>query len=64
MVSQSCTLCRKPSLPGLVRGAGKCLYHWSAGVWGKAWADELEHRRSLRRWPNANLARCSSARCW
>lgn len=39
-----CTLCGKPGIPGLIAGAGKCQYHWNAGVWGKAWADEVERQ--------------------
>lgn len=38
---QVCTECGEPSIPGLARGAGKCQYHWNAGVWGKAWADKV-----------------------
>jgi hypothetical protein len=40
--TQTCTLCDKPSIPGLVRGKGKCQYHWNAGVWGEKWANEVE----------------------
>ena len=36
-----CTLCSAISVPGLLRGAGKCQYHWVAGVWGKEYADRL-----------------------
>ena len=36
-----CTICGKPGIPGLIRGAGKCQYHWAAGVWGKAYADSV-----------------------
>jgi len=44
--TQKCTLCDKPSIPGLVRGKGKCQYHWNAGVWGKEWADRVERDRN------------------
>lgn len=43
-----CTECGKPGIPGLIKGAGKCQYHWNAGVWGKQWADEVERRKALR----------------
>lgn len=39
-----CTICGKPGIPGLFKGNGKCEYHWAAGVWGVAWADECERR--------------------
>jgi hypothetical protein len=44
--AQKCTLCDKPSIPGLVRGRGKCQYHWNVGVWGKEWADEVQKRET------------------
>lgn len=39
---QMCSIpgCDKRSIPGLIRGHGKCQYHWNAGVWGKEWADK------------------------
>ena len=40
-----CTICGKPGIPGIIRGAGKCQYHWAAGVWGKAYADSLYGRQ-------------------
>jgi len=52
----TCTICKKPSIPGLFKGAGKCQYHWNEGVWGKAWADNVEsteRRREMNRNPNA-----------
>jgi len=36
-----CTICGKPGIPGLLRGQGKCQEHWTAGVWGQAWADKV-----------------------
>jgi hypothetical protein len=38
---QVCTLCEKPSISGLIRGRGKCQYHWNLGCWGKDWADKV-----------------------
>lgn len=32
--------CNHKSIPGLINGAGKCPYHWAAGVWGEEWADK------------------------
>jgi hypothetical protein len=43
---QKCTLCDKPSIPGLKPGQGKCQYHWNTGVWGKEWADEVRKSES------------------
>ena len=40
-VKNPCTICGEPGIPGLIRGAGKCQYHWNAGVWGKAYADSV-----------------------
>ncbi len=40
-MTQRCTKCDKPSIPGLINGCGKCQYHWNEGVWGKEWADRL-----------------------
>lgn len=39
-VRQLCTKahCGLPSLPGLIKGCGKCPYHWAEGVWGTAHA--------------------------
>ena len=37
-----CTKCPEPSIPGLIPGAGKCQYHWNAGVWGEAWAEAVK----------------------
>lgn len=39
--SASCTICGKPSIPGLLRGAGKCQYHYNVGQFGKAHADSV-----------------------
>lgn len=35
-----CTVCGKPSIPGLLYG--KCQYHYNLHVWGKDWADKCE----------------------
>lgn len=40
-----CTICGKPGIPGLIRGAGKCQYHWAVGVWGKEYADSVQGRQ-------------------
>lgn len=39
---QPCSVlhCGLRSVAGLIPGAGKCPYHWAAGVWGEAWADK------------------------
>jgi hypothetical protein len=34
--------CGKPSIPGLIQGAGKCQYHYNVGQFGKEWADKVE----------------------
>ena len=39
---QLCTICKEPSIPGLVKGRGKCQYHWNVGAFGQAWADRVE----------------------
>ena len=44
-VKNPCTICGKPGIPGLIRGAGKCQYHWNAGVWGKEYADRVHGRQ-------------------
>ena len=43
--TNTCTVCGKPSIPGLHRGSGKCQYHWNAMLWGKEWADWVEKTR-------------------
>lgn len=45
MKAQVCTICGKRSIPGLIRGQGKCQYHWDAGAFGKKWADKV-HKES------------------
>lgn len=45
-LAQPCTKCGKPSIPGLIRGAGKCQFHWNEGVWGTAWALKCEEDRT------------------
>ena len=44
-VKNPCTICGEPGIPGLIRGAGKCQYHWNAGVWGKEYADRVRGRQ-------------------
>ena len=39
--NNACSICGQPGIPGLVRGQGKCSYHWAVGNWGKAWADRV-----------------------
>ena len=39
---QLCTKCSKPSIPGLIKGCGKCQFHWNEGVWGTEWANKIE----------------------
>ena len=51
---QTCTKCGKRSIPGLIRGAGKCQFHWNEGVWGAEWALKCEEDRA------ADVAKTSS----
>lgn len=46
MTKNPCTItnCGKPGIPGLLKGAGKCQYHYNVGQFGKDWADEVEAR--------------------
>jgi len=39
-MNQACTAahCGKPSIPGLIKGSGKCAFHWAKGVCGIEWA--------------------------
>lgn len=59
MSNNQCTICGKPGIPGLIRGAGKCQYHWNVGAYGQEWADECEARQCapwfepIPRQPNA-----------
>lgn len=46
---QSCTKCGKPSIPGLISGAGKCQFHWNEGFWGTEWAVKCEDDRKPAR---------------
>lgn len=41
-MKQKCTLCNKDSIPGLLKGHGKCQYHYNLGQFGKDWADYVE----------------------
>ena len=42
---QKCTKCDKQSIPGLIKGAGKCQFHWNEGLYGKEWAEKCEKDR-------------------
>lgn len=42
MKPQQCTICGAKTIPGLIRGAGKCQYHYNVGQFGKEWADQVE----------------------
>jgi hypothetical protein len=42
MTKNPCTICLKPGIPGLRKGAGKCQYHWNVGAYGQLWADQVE----------------------
>jgi hypothetical protein len=33
-LNNACTLCGRPGIPGLIRGAGKCQHHWNLGAYG------------------------------
>lgn len=44
-VKNPCTICGEPGIPGIIRGAGKCQYHWNAGVWGEEYADRVRGRQ-------------------
>jgi hypothetical protein len=51
-MKNKCTFCGDISLFGLVRGQGKCAWHWTAIVWGKNWAikchgQEPKHKVAL-----------------
>jgi hypothetical protein len=46
-MAQKCTVCGKPSIPGLIAGCGKCQYHWNVGVFGKEWADKVRATAAL-----------------
>jgi hypothetical protein len=37
---QKCTHCVHQSISGLVKGHGKCPFHWAAGNWGNEWASK------------------------
>ena len=49
MARQKCTECDKPSIPGMVKGAGECQYHWDTGAYGKAWADRCALQARIAR---------------
>lgn len=50
MKKQKCTIkgYGKDSIPGLIRGHGKCQYHYDVGQFGKDWADHCERERKKR----------------
>lgn len=52
---QVCTECGKPSIPGLIKGKGKCAYHWNVGVWGKPWAEKIKRIKAIKDKARANL---------
>lgn len=39
MKAQQCTICGERSIPGLIRGAGKCQYHYNLKQFGQEAAD-------------------------
>ena len=41
------TYCGKQGLPGLLRGEGRCRYHWALMNWGKDWADKVAKETPL-----------------
>jgi len=43
--TKACTICGKPSIPGLLPLSGKCQYHWDVGAYGKAWADRCASQK-------------------
>jgi hypothetical protein len=43
--NERCTKCENPSIPGLLRGAGKCQNHYNEGQFGKKWADKCNHEK-------------------
>jgi hypothetical protein len=45
-MTNKCTICGKPSIPGLRPGNGKCQYHWNEGCFGKPWADKIEEEHN------------------
>jgi hypothetical protein len=53
MTAQRCTICGGPSVPGLVRGHGKCQHHWNVGAFGKEWAERVKPAAAPTRKPAA-----------
>jgi hypothetical protein len=54
MSGQRCTICGRPSVPGLIRGHGKCQHHWNVGVFGAEWADRVKAPAAAPHRPPAN----------
>ena len=42
-----CTICGADGIPGLIKGAGKCQYHWDLGAFSKEAADSARRRQIL-----------------
>lgn len=37
---QLCKKCHHRSIAGMVKGEGRCPFHWAAHVWGLEWASK------------------------
>jgi len=48
-----CTICGAPGIPGLLRGSGKCQYHYNIGQFGKEWADKVRDEELAKALANA-----------
>lgn len=44
--NNKCTICGGKGIPGLIRGAGKCQYHWDLECYGREWVDKCHPERS------------------
>lgn len=66
MKKQKCTIpgCGKESIPGLLRGNGKCQYHYNVGQFGRAWADKVEADRKTVDQILNGMARAFFASAW
>ena len=51
---QQCTLCGYRSIAGLMKGNGKCPFHWAKGNWGLNWASKChpDHPQAIK---NVNM---------
>lgn len=47
-MANPCTVCGKPGIPGLLKGCGKCQYHYNVGQFGKDWADRCREGESMK----------------